>query len=52
MNRNDIAINNLHDFVVPRMAEIQQPKNVHFTKDGSKILAEKVAERITDMFDV
>ncbi len=48
MNKNGIAINNLHAFVVPRMADIQRPNNVHFTEEGSKELAEKVAERILE----
>jgi hypothetical protein len=30
----------------PRMNELQLPKNVHFTEQGSFELAKKVAERI------
>ncbi len=46
MKKNKIAINDLHDFILPRMKELQPPNNVHFTKEGSKILAEQVAGQI------
>jgi hypothetical protein len=29
-----------------RLAKIQRPKNVHFTPEGSKLLAEQVIEHI------
>ncbi len=48
MNKNGITINNLYAFMKPRMKELQRPKNVHFTQEGSKALAEKVAERIIE----
>lgn len=48
MNKNGITVNNLYAFVKPRMEELQLPKNVHFTREGSKALAEKVAERILE----
>jgi len=48
MNKNGITINNLYAFMQPRMAELQRPKNVHFTQEGSRALAEKVAERIIE----
>ncbi len=43
MKRNGVLINDLHGFALPRMTELQIPKNVHFTKEGSKVLAEEVA---------
>ena len=49
MNKEGIALNNLHAFVVPRMTEIQRPNNVHFSENGSKALAAKVAERIEEL---
>ncbi len=48
MNKHGIRINNLHDFVVPRMHEIQHSRNVHFTEAGSKVLARQVAARIEE----
>ena len=51
MNRNKIHINNLYAFMLPRMNELQRPNNVHFTAEGSKALAEKVAERILEVLE-
>lgn len=51
MNKNEILINNLHAFMVPRMAELQLPKNVHFTEEGSREMAKKVVERINEVLD-
>ena len=46
VKKNKIPVNNLHGFVEPQMADLQQPSNVHFTKMGSERLAEQVVERI------
>jgi hypothetical protein len=47
MAENDIAINDLHTFILPRMKEVQvAPGNVHFTREGSKLLAEQVVKSI------
>jgi len=51
MNKNGILINNLHAFMVPRMAELQRPNNVHFTEDGSREMAKKVVERIKEVLE-
>lgn len=48
MNKNEITINNLHAFIKPRLSELQKSKNVHFTPEGYKALAEKVADRIKE----
>jgi acyl-CoA thioesterase-1 len=47
MQQEEIDINDLYTFAKPRLAEIQQPANVHFTSDGSKQLAEQVAQAIS-----
>ncbi len=49
MNINNIIINDLYAFMLPRMSELQQPKNVHFTEDGYFALAQKVVERIIEV---
>jgi len=49
MNRNNIIINDLYAFMLPRMNEMQQPENVHFTQEGYRALARKVAERINEV---
>lgn len=46
MKENDIVVNDLYSFVLPRMKELQRPNNVHFTEVGSKALGVKVAESI------
>ncbi len=46
MLENHIAIDDLHAFALPRLADIQLPKNVHFTPKGSEILAEQVSKSI------
>jgi lysophospholipase L1-like esterase len=46
MKKKGIPINDLHAFVLPRMAQLQRPVNVHFTDEGSKALAEQVAQSI------
>jgi len=51
MNKNGILINNLHAFMVPRMAELQRPNNVHFTEEGSRELAKKVVDRINEVLE-
>ena len=42
-----VPTNDLHALVVPKLAEVQLPKNVHFKPDGSRLLGEKVAAAIT-----
>lgn len=46
MKENGVAINDLHAFALARLSEIQRPRNVHFTEEGSKKLAEQVAASI------
>jgi acyl-CoA thioesterase-1 len=50
MNKNNIIINDLYAFMLPRMKELQLPNNVHFTEEGYKALAGKVADRINETF--
>jgi len=39
-------VNELHDFALARLAEIQIPANVHFREEGSRQLAAQVAAAI------
>jgi len=48
MDENGIAINDIYAFALPRLKEIQQPANVHFTPEGSAVLAKQVAAAITE----
>ena len=46
MEENGIITNDLYSFALPLLSRIQLPENVHFTKEGSAVLAEKVAASI------
>ncbi len=46
MERHGVVINDLHAFATARLEKIQRPRNVHFTPDGSRALAEQVARSI------
>jgi len=40
------GINDLYSFVLPRIGELELPKNVHFTRPGYQALGEVVAQAI------
>jgi len=46
MQENKIAVNDLYGFAASRLAEIQRPVDVHFTKQGSELLGEQVVEAV------
>lgn len=46
MERHGVEINDLCEFCIPQLEQIQRPANVHFTDHGSQQLAYKVAEVI------
>ena len=46
MTDNGVAIDDLYALALPQLTKIQQPRNVHFTADGYKVLAGQVAESI------
>ena len=46
IKKNKIPVNDLYAFILPDMAALQLPKNVHFKKEGSEALAKKVVEAI------
>jgi len=41
-----VPTNDLHSHAKAKLTEVQLPANVHFTQEGSKYLAEKVASAI------
>lgn len=49
MHKHSIAVDDLYAFALPKLAEIQQPKNVHFTQNGSQQLAKQVAASIRQL---
>jgi len=46
MAKHKVPVNDLYGFALPRLEKIQRSKNVHFTPDGSKALAEQVADHV------
>ena len=46
MEEQHVAIDDLYAFALPRLREIQQPDDVHFTFEGSAVLARPVADSI------
>ena len=46
MDKHGVATDDLYAYALPRLDQIQQPRNVHFTAEGSKALAEQVAASI------
>jgi acyl-CoA thioesterase-1 len=46
MEESGVAVNDLHAFAQPKLREIQLPQNVHFTKEGSQLLAGEVVRHI------
>ena len=47
----EIEVNDLFEFANARLGKIQIPANVHFTRKGSKILADEVARKINSLLD-
>lgn len=48
MDNHKIPVVDLHEFALPRLAQIQNRANVHFSKEGSAQLAEVVAKAIEE----
>ncbi len=46
MKANGVRVDDLHALVVSRESELQLPRNVHFTADGSEVMASQVAQII------
>jgi len=46
MDENKIAIDDLYAFALPKLEKIQRPANVHFTPEGSAVLAKQVSAAI------
>lgn len=48
MDENGVAIEDLYTFAHEKLEKIQLPKNVHFTPEGSKVLATRVSQSILE----
>jgi len=51
MTAHGIPTNDLYTYALERLDDIQQPANVHFTKEGSAELAKPVVEHILDTLE-
>lgn len=46
MKANNIEVNDLYSLALPKLKTLQRRRNVHFEKEGSKVLADQVAAKI------
>lgn len=46
MEKNQIPVDDLYSLTLPQLSKIQRPENVHFTSEGSEVLAKQVAASI------
>lgn len=46
MKQEGVEVNDLHAFAAPQMAKLGKPADVHYTAQGSRALAEVVAQRV------
>jgi acyl-CoA thioesterase-1 len=46
MEENGVAVNDLNSYITPHLAKLQNPRDVHFSKEGSEFLAKQVAAEI------
>ena len=51
MKKNNILINDLYGFVLPKMEDLQIPQNVHFTETGSETIGKEVAQFISNLLN-
>ena len=48
MKANGVAVDDLYSSVLPKLKQLQRPKNVHFTDEGYAFLAKQVSDSILD----
>ncbi len=51
MKENNIPINDLHAWMLPRFEELQKPRDLHYEPAGSEHLADKVAGEIEKVLE-
>ncbi len=52
MKEENIEVDDLYTAILPKLAELQMPVNVHFKPEGSKFLAKLVAESIMKSLNI
>ncbi|MCY3868337.1 MAG: SGNH/GDSL hydrolase family protein [Gemmatimonadetes bacterium] len=51
MDAHGIPTHDLYTYAMERLDDIQLPANVHFSKEGSAVLAKSVVQHISDILD-
>ena len=46
MREDGITINDLHGYMLPELARLQKPKDLHYLPEGSEFLAVRVAAEV------
>ena len=52
MQRHAVAIDDLFTAITPRLGELQNPNDVHFTGPGNEFLGEQVAAYLKSMIPI
>ena len=52
MRRHAVAINDLFTAITPRLAELQNPSDVHFSGPGNEFLGQQVAASLKSMIPI
>lgn len=51
MKKRRVPVNDLYTFALDRLDSIQRPRDVHFTREGSRLLGEEVARHIREALE-
>lgn len=51
MEKHDVATNDLFALIIPHLAEVQNPADVHFNAKGYELLGRRVAESIREVLE-
>ena len=51
MVRHGVAVNDLYGYAITRLDAIQRPRDVHFTEEGSGLLAEQVTGHVLEALE-
>ena len=46
MQKNGVATDDLFSFITPHLANVQNPKDVHFNSEGYELLGHQVASSV------
>jgi acyl-CoA thioesterase-1 len=51
MKKHRVPVNDLYTFALDRVDAIQRPRDVHFTREGSRLLGEEVARHVREALE-